>query len=160
MGKFSSIELFNALHGHKNFRNKHLTRELLNYISKSRKLSKRSGFKRDSKAFMSSLYRLHKIGYLDDETIEYMLLNSDFHSIKDLAEYYNSLATFIDPYRLPIEYTNDANGRFFVRMLTVLSQLEIERVSERTKFGFFGAIKKDEQCSCLKKTIFPILITS
>lgn len=37
--------------------------------------------------------------------------------------------------------TSTANGRFFVRMLTVLSQLEIEIVSERTKFGMAGAIK-------------------
>ena len=37
--------------------------------------------------------------------------------------------------------TFTANGRFFVRMLTVLSQLEIEIVSERTKFGLTGAIK-------------------
>ena len=37
--------------------------------------------------------------------------------------------------------TESANGRFFVRMLTVLSQLEIEIVSERTKFGLGGAIK-------------------
>lgn len=37
--------------------------------------------------------------------------------------------------------TSTANGRFFVIMLTVLSQLEIEIVSERTKFGLNGAIK-------------------
>lgn len=37
--------------------------------------------------------------------------------------------------------TSTANGRFFVRMLTVLSQLEIEIVSERTKMGLEGAIK-------------------
>lgn len=37
--------------------------------------------------------------------------------------------------------TSTANGRFFVRMLTVLSQLEIEIVLERTKFGLNGAIK-------------------
>lgn len=37
--------------------------------------------------------------------------------------------------------TSTANGRFFIRMLTVLSQLEIEIVSERTKFGLNGAIK-------------------
>ena len=37
--------------------------------------------------------------------------------------------------------TSNANGRFFVRMLTVLSQLEIEIVSERTKFGMSGAFK-------------------
>ena len=37
--------------------------------------------------------------------------------------------------------TSTANGRFYVRMLTVLSQLEIEIVSERTKFGLNGAIK-------------------
>ena len=39
--------------------------------------------------------------------------------------------------------TSTANGRFFVRMFTVLSQLEIEIVSERTKFGLNGAIKSD-----------------
>ena len=38
-------------------------------------------------------------------------------------------------------YSISPNGRFFVRMLTVLSQLEIEVVSERTKFGMNGAIK-------------------
>lgn len=37
--------------------------------------------------------------------------------------------------------TSTASGRFFVRMLTVLSQLEIEIVSERTKFGLAGAIR-------------------
>ncbi|MFI3260584.1 MAG: recombinase family protein [bacterium] len=37
--------------------------------------------------------------------------------------------------------TSTANGRFFIRMLTLLSQLEIEIVSERTKFGLNGAIK-------------------
>lgn len=37
--------------------------------------------------------------------------------------------------------TSTANGRFFVRMLTVFSQLEIEIVSERTKFGLNSAIK-------------------
>ena len=37
--------------------------------------------------------------------------------------------------------TSTANGRFFVRMLPVLSQLELEIVSERTKFGMTGAIK-------------------
>ncbi|MDD2446015.1 MAG: recombinase family protein [Clostridia bacterium] len=38
--------------------------------------------------------------------------------------------------------TSNANGRFFIRMLTVLSQLEIERCSERTKVGVEGAVKK------------------
>ena len=37
--------------------------------------------------------------------------------------------------------TSTANGRFFVRMLTVLSQLEIEIVSERTKF--YGSYVKN-----------------
>lgn len=38
--------------------------------------------------------------------------------------------------------TETANGKFFTRMLTVLSQLEIERCSERTRFGMVGAIKE------------------
>ncbi len=38
--------------------------------------------------------------------------------------------------------TSTANGKFFIRMLTILAQLEIERTSERTKFGMVGAVKK------------------
>ena len=37
--------------------------------------------------------------------------------------------------------TSNANGRFFVRMLTILAQLEIERTSERTMIGLAGALK-------------------
>lgn len=37
--------------------------------------------------------------------------------------------------------TSNANGRFFVRMLTLLAQLEIERTSERTLIGLSGALK-------------------
>ena len=38
--------------------------------------------------------------------------------------------------------TDTANGKFFIRMLTILAQLEIERTSERTIFGLIGAYKK------------------
>ncbi len=56
--------------------------------------------------------------------------------ISELEKYNCSLECVMDDIN-----TSTANGRFFVRMLTVLSQLEIERVSERTKFGMVGAIK-------------------
>ena len=60
--------------------------------------------------------------------------------------------------------TTTANGRFFVRMLTVLSQLEIEIVSESTKFGLVEsntALKKEksslkEWMSVLKDKIYKI----
>ena len=56
--------------------------------------------------------------------------------ITELEKYDCSLECAMDDIN-----TSTANGRFFVRMLTVLSQLEIEIVSERTKFGLTGAIK-------------------
>ena len=56
--------------------------------------------------------------------------------ITELEKYECSLECAMDDIN-----TSTANGRFFVRMLTVLSQLEIERVSERTKFGMVVAIK-------------------
>ena len=56
--------------------------------------------------------------------------------ISELEKYNCSLECAMDDIN-----TSTANGRLFVRMLTVLSQLEIERVSERTKFGMVGAIK-------------------
>ena len=65
-------------------------------------------------------------------------------SIKDLEE----LVQFLETYNCSLECaveeinTSNANGRFFVRMLTVLSQLEIERCSERTIVGIDGALKK------------------
>ena len=64
-------------------------------------------------------------------------------SVRDLEE----LITQLEQYNCYLVCDRDdvntstANGRFFVRMLTVLSQLEIEIVSERTKFGLNGAIK-------------------
>lgn len=64
-------------------------------------------------------------------------------SVRDLEE----LITLIEKYNCFLVCDRDdvntstANGKFFVRMLTVLSQLEIEIVSERTKFGLNGAIK-------------------
>ena len=64
-------------------------------------------------------------------------------SVRDLEE----LITLLEKYNCYLVCDRDdvntstANGRFFVRMLTVLSQLEIEIVSERTKFGLNGAIK-------------------
>lgn len=56
--------------------------------------------------------------------------------IDELANYSCGLECAVDDIN-----TDTANGKFFTRMLTVLSQLEIERTSERTKFGMVGAIK-------------------
>ena len=64
-------------------------------------------------------------------------------SVRDLEELVSQLEkynTYLVCDRDDVN-TSTANGRFFVRMLTVLSQLEIEIVSERTKFGLNGAIK-------------------
>jgi site-specific DNA recombinase len=64
-------------------------------------------------------------------------------SVRDLEE----LISKLEKYNCCLVYDRDdvntstANGRFFIRMLTVLSQLEIEITSERTKFGLNGAIK-------------------
>lgn len=65
-------------------------------------------------------------------------------SIKDLE----SICTMFEEYNCSLESvaeeinTDTANGKFFIRMLTILAQLEIERTSERTKFGLVGAAKK------------------
>ncbi len=65
-------------------------------------------------------------------------------SIKDLE----NICTMLEEYNCSLESvaeeinTETANGKFFIRMLTILAQLEIERTSERTKFGLVGAAKK------------------
>lgn len=65
-------------------------------------------------------------------------------SIKDLEE----ICIFLEENNCSLESmcedinTSTANGKFFIRMLTILAQLEIERTSERTKFGMVGAVKK------------------
>jgi len=65
-------------------------------------------------------------------------------SIKDLE----SICTMLEENNCGLESvaeeinTDTANGKFFIRMLTILAQLEIERTSERTKFGLVGAAKK------------------
>ncbi|MBR1416506.1 MAG: recombinase family protein [Bacilli bacterium] len=65
-------------------------------------------------------------------------------SIKDLE----TICTTLEEYHCDLESvaeeinTSNANGKFFIRMLTILAQLEIERTSERTIFGLVGAYKK------------------
>ena len=65
-------------------------------------------------------------------------------SIKDLE----MICTMLEEYDCSLESvaeeinTDTANGKFFIRMTTILAQLEIERTSERTKFGLEGAAKK------------------
>ena len=83
---------------------------------------------------------------MKDGKINYIVaykLDRVTRSVRDLEELISQLEkynTYLGCDRDDVN-TSTANGRFFVRMLTVLSQLEIEIVSERTKFGFNGAIK-------------------
>ena len=82
-----------------------------------------------------------------DKKIEKILiikLDRLTRSIKDLE----NIVTLLEEYNCGLESafeeinTETANGKFFIRMLTILAQLEIERTSERTKFGMVGAVKK------------------
>jgi len=71
-------------------------------------------------------------------------------SIQDLE----NIVTMLEEYECGLESafeeinTTTANGKFFIRMLTILAQLEIERTSERTKFGLVGAAKKGHLAWC------------
>ena len=83
---------------------------------------------------------------MKDKKLNYIVaykLDRVTRSVRDLEELISQLEkynTYLVCDRDDVN-TSTANGRFFVRMLTVLSQLEIEIVSERTKFGLNGAIK-------------------
>lgn len=65
-------------------------------------------------------------------------------SIQDLE----NICKMLEEYNCSLESvsedinTDSATGKFFIRMTTILAQLEIERCSERTKFGLKGAARK------------------
>ena len=65
-------------------------------------------------------------------------------SIQDLE----TICKLLEEYKCDLESeceeinTSTPTGVFFMRMTTILAQLEIERTSERTKFGLIGAAKK------------------
>ncbi len=65
-------------------------------------------------------------------------------SIQDLE----TICKMLEEYNCDLESdceeinTSTPTGVFFMRMTTILAQLEIERTSERTKFGLMGAAKK------------------
>lgn len=65
-------------------------------------------------------------------------------SIRDLE----SICTMLEEYNCTLEgkveeiNTGTAMGKFFVKFLTIIAQLEIETTSERTKFGLVGTVKK------------------
>lgn len=60
---------------------------------------------------------------------------------KLIEKYHCSLDSVIEEIN-----TDTAMGVFFIRMTTILAQLEIERTSERTKFGLKGAAKNGHFC--------------
>ena len=61
---------------------------------------------------------------------------------------WETLMDYLEKYDINIAFVNDdintttANGKMVARLLTTVSQNEIERTSERTKFGLSGAIKE------------------
>lgn len=65
-------------------------------------------------------------------------------SIQDLE----NICKMLEEYNCSLESvsedinTDTATGKFFIRMTTILAQLEIERCSERTKFGMIDAARK------------------
>ena len=67
-------------------------------------------------------------------------------SIQDLEV----ICKLIEEYNCSLDSVNEeintdtAMGVFFIRMTTILAQLEIERTSERTNFGLMGAAKKGQ----------------
>lgn len=69
-------------------------------------------------------------------------------SIQDLEV----ICKLIEEYNCSLDSVNEeintdtAMGVFFIRMTTILAQLEIERTSERTKFGLKGAAKNGHFC--------------
>ena len=69
-------------------------------------------------------------------------------SIQDLEV----ICKLIEKYHCSLDSVNEeintdtAMGVFFIRMTTILAQLEIERTSERTKFGLKGAAKNGHFC--------------
>lgn len=66
----------------------------------------------------------------------------DLEVICKLIEEYNCSLDSVNE-----EINNDtAMDVFFIRMTTILAQLEIERTSERTKFGLKGAAKNGHFC--------------
>ena len=68
---------------------------------------------------------------------------------------WETLMDYLEKYNINIAFVNDdintttANGRMVDRLLTTVSQNEIERTSEKTKFGMAGAIKEGH-VPCIK----------
>ena len=114
MADINRTGIFNALHGHEDFKEKEVDKELFGYyLSLSERMDDYSfiagwenvmDFKKDSKDFMSSLFTLHDVGYLDSRTLTSLLLNSFSGDVENIACCYNSSAKIIDPYKLPIKY--------------------------------------------------------
>ena len=77
-------------------------------------------------------------------------------SIKDLE----TICSLLEEYHCSLESvaeeinTETANGKFFIRMLTIFAQLEIERTSGRTKFGLNGVVKKGHSLYQMAPTHF------
>jgi len=67
-------------------------------------------------------------------------LTRSVYDMEDIMKFLDENNAYLDCANDDINTTN-ANGRMVARLLTTVSQNEIERTSERTKIGLAGAIK-------------------
>lgn len=77
--------------------------------SKIKRISKWK-MKRDAQVYLGSKLNLHKVRHSTDK-MYYKLGGMEVSSVAELAQVYNSVSKYVNPFNIPIKYTND--GQFF-----------------------------------------------
>lgn len=92
--------------------------------------------------FLDTKLLLHYVGYLSNKTLLHLLKDKRIVDIDSLVELYNKSASFISPYKIPIEYTDDSifSGSIETQLLVTDNKEFYESILPKLKV-FFNQIR-------------------
>ena len=88
--------------------------------------------KRNAKKFYEQNFELHKVGYMSDVYVAYLLNNLHIHSIDEIVRFYNNCIKYIDPFKIPIDYVFD--NSFGGTLVTEVIKIENNEDNEYLKY--------------------------
>ena len=120
-----------ALHGHKDFKIYQLDMNIFDTVENIMDLDipdvqcadvpyiNKKTLIKNSKKFYATKLLFHKVGILSDEKLLRRVRKSHINSFDELAELYNKSATYVSPYRVPIDYCGEKviDGQTVVQFL-------------------------------------------
>ncbi len=144
------IELYLLLHGHDDLDLYSVDDEVLSVMKELVELSvpeisgvefpyiRKNTMTYNAKKFLSSHLQIHPVGYLSDRKLISLLKDRRIVDEDSLIEIYNKSASFVSPFKIPIEYTDNSvfSGSLETQLLVIVDKDLYAKILPRLEVFF------------------------